>query len=150
MVALSSFALLASQSQSEDQKLVQVTFDNTTSSSVDIFGKDPDGSEKLVAKKLPANKAVEMSLFPGNQLLVKRDGKALAEYQVDDNARQLVDVSELISWQSPVKLTFVNDTKQSVDIYYLDDDSKEIPYIQDLRAMQQLMQSCYPSSRWVI
>jgi hypothetical protein len=132
------------------QSAVNLSIENTTNAFVDIYGVDANGNEKIIVKRLPASQAVRLDLQPGNLLRMKIGNEVLGDYQADENLTQQISLAELASWQLPVQITLVNDTKNSLDVYWKDSDGKEILFLDDLRPGQQLVQTCDPIDEWIV
>ncbi len=130
---------------------VNVTFQNSTSAPVDIFYVDPDGNAKKYHAGLAPNLQVEQGTYGGQVWRIERNNRVLAEYEVGPEGLQTVDLQELISWQTPIKIVFQNTTEEDeLDILLVDRDGKERCYAPELKPGQQLVQTSNPGAVWTV
>ncbi len=131
----------------EDEHLVEVSlvFRNYTSGPVVFRYLEESGEEVSIAplpnddqQPLAEGRQREYPSFAGLTWVIEQEGKTLAFYTCDERPRQIIDIAELVKWQTPVKINFRNSTDAAVNIWYSGPDEKDVLIIENMPAGTEL------------
>ena len=166
VLAIAGPIKLIAQDQSDDQTEqadpvnTKVVFQNTTDSAVTFRVLDDSDSETIEAvdihkeQPLPRNHQRTYDSYSGlTWEIVNRQDTVIALYVTNTRPRQFVDIKELVSWQTPVKINFQNNTDGPVDIFLTNADGTQTLVVDDMPAGTELKEqpvTSLPNQLWTI
>lgn len=95
-------------------------------------------------KLLEPNKQRTYESLSGLKWEVVHNGSPIASYTCSEDKTQNVDIKELVSWQTPVKINFMNTLDTKVDIWTMMPDGKKL-IVDDLQPGTELRNQPLPS-----
>ena len=133
------------------QSEIELVFQNTTDSDLEINWVDAEGGEVQMLAKLPVGKECILQAYPGQLWRLRQGNKVVAEYVPDASPSQVVDMKVSIAQYNPmVELVFQNTTDGNIDVSWVDLAGDEMVYAENLPPNKRHTQAAYPFQLWRI